>query len=61
VSIVFYERGGIAHSWWVSVFHWTPAMTRFDWGGVAPRGLASIEDVRTAILSGVITGPAKLW
>jgi hypothetical protein len=59
--IVYYERGGFAHTWQVAVFHWTPAMTRFDWGGAAPRGLASIEDVRTAILSGVIKGPAKFW
>jgi hypothetical protein len=59
--LVYYERGGIAHSWQVALFHWTPATTRFEWGGVAPRGLASIEDVRNAILSGAIKGPAKFW
>ena len=50
--LVYYERGGIAHTWRVALFHWTPAATRFEWGGTAPRGLASIDDVRSAILSG---------
>ena len=27
--IVYYERGGIAHTWHVALFHWTPAATRF--------------------------------
>ena len=59
--IVYYERGGITHTWRVAVFHWTPAATRFEWGGVAPRGLASIDDVRNAMLSGSIKGPTKIW
>lgn len=59
--IVYYERGGIAHMWRVAVFHWTPAATRFEWGGVAPHGLASIDAVRKAMLSGAITGPTQSW
>jgi hypothetical protein len=59
--LVYYERGGIAHTWQVALFHWTPAMTRFEWGGIAPRGLATIDDVRSAILSGAIKGPNKFW
>lgn len=59
--IVYYERGGITHTWRVAVFHWTPDATRFEWGGVAPRGLASIDDVRKAMLSGSIKGPTKFW
>jgi hypothetical protein len=59
--LVYYERGGIAHTWQVALFHWTPAATRFEWGGIAPRGLASIDDVRHAILSGTIKGPNKVW
>jgi hypothetical protein len=59
--LVYYERGGIAHTWRVALFHWTPAATRFEWGGTAPGGLATIADVRTAILSGSIKGPAELW
>jgi hypothetical protein len=34
--LVYYERGGIAHTWHVALFHWTPAATRFEWGGTAP-------------------------
>jgi len=58
---VYYERGGIDHTWHVALFHWTPAATRFEWGGTAPGGLATIDDVRSAILSGGIKGQAGLW
>ncbi len=59
--LVYYERGGIAHTWHVALFHWTPAATRLEWGGTAPGGLSTIDDVRNAILSGVIKGPATFW
>ena len=59
--LVYYERGGGAHTWHVALFHWTPDATRFEWGGTAPGGLATIDDVRKAILSGQINGPAKVW
>ena len=59
--LVYYERGGIAHTWLVALFHWTPAETRFEWGGVAPGRLATIDDVRKAVLSGTIKSPNRLW
>jgi len=59
--LVYYERGGMAHTWHVALFHWTPAATRFEWGGTAPGGLATIDDVRNAILSGVIKSPSRFW
>ena len=59
--VVYYERGGIAHTWHVALFHWTPGATRFEFGGSASRGLATIADIRNAILSGEIKGPAKSW
>jgi hypothetical protein len=59
--LVYYERGGIDHTWHVALFHWTPAETRFEWGSTAPRGLATIDGVRNAILSGVIKGEARFW
>jgi hypothetical protein len=59
--LVYYERGGIVHTWQVALFHWTPAATRFEFGGAAPGDLTTIEDVRTAILSGAIKSPARLW
>ena len=59
--LVYYERGGIAHTWQVALFHWTPAATRFEWGGVAPGGLMTIDDVRKAVLSGAIKSANKDW
>jgi len=59
--LVYYERGGIPHTWQVALFHWTPAATRFEWGGVAPGGLMTIDDVRKAVLSGAIKSSNKDW
>ena len=58
--LVHYERGGTAHTWHVAVFHWTPAATRFEWGGIAPGKLATIDDIRRAVLSGAIKN-SKDW
>jgi hypothetical protein len=58
--LVHYERGGSAHTWHVAALHWTPAATRFEWGGIAPGQLATIDDIRKAILSGTIKG-SKVW
>jgi hypothetical protein len=54
--LVYYERGGFAHTWHAALFHWTPAATRLEWGGSAPGGLATIDDVRSGMLSGAIKG-----
>jgi hypothetical protein len=59
--LVYYVRGGVAHTWHVALFRWTPAATRFEWGGTAPGNLPTIDDVRNAILSGVIKGQAGPW
>ena len=59
--IVYYERGGIAHTWQAVLFRWSPAATRFEWGGMAPNGLGSIEQVRNAVLSGAVKGATKFW
>jgi hypothetical protein len=57
--LVYYERGGIAHTWHAALFHWTPAATTLEGGGTAPPGLATIDQVRTAILTGATKG--KFW
>ena len=59
--LVYYERGGTAHTWHVALFRWTPAETRFEWGGVAPGGLGTIGDVQNAVLSGHVKSAAKSW
>ena len=58
--IVYYEHGGFARTWRMALFHWTPAETRFEWGGIAPGGLASIDAVRNAMLSGSIKA-TQFW
>jgi hypothetical protein len=59
--LVYYERGGAAHTWRAALFHWTPDATRFEGGGDAPGGLVTIDDVRSALLSEAIKGPARFW
>jgi hypothetical protein len=59
--LVYYERGGQTKTWRAALFHWTPAATRFEGGGDAPGGLATIGDVRNAIMSGEIRAPARSW
>jgi hypothetical protein len=59
--LVHYERGGAAHTWHVALFHWTPAATRFVWGGTAPGHLATVDELRNAILSGTIKTPTPFW
>jgi hypothetical protein len=59
--LVYYERAGGTHTWHAALFHWTPAATRFEWGGIAPGGLADIDAVRTATLSGAIKAPIGVW
>lgn len=59
--LVYYERAGSSHTWLAALFHWTPAETRFEWGGHARGGLATIDDVRNAALSGAIKGPVTSW
>jgi hypothetical protein len=59
--LMYYERAGNARAWLVMLFHWTPAATRFEWGGTAPGGLATIEDVRKAALSGAIKAAPASW
>jgi hypothetical protein len=59
--MVYYERGGIAHTWHVALFHWTPELTQLELGGLAPGGLTSLDEVRNVILSGTIKGPSRVW
>jgi hypothetical protein len=59
--LVYYEHGGLVHTWHVTLFHWTPAETRFEWGGIAPGGLATIDDVRNAVLAGEIKTASRSW
>ena len=57
--LVYYERAGATRTWHVALFHWTPAATRFEWGGIAPAGLRTIDELRKATLSGAIKTAAS--
>ena len=59
--LVYYERGGIAHTWHVVLFHWSPDETRFEWGSTAPGALKTFDEVRKALLSGTIKGSSGPW
>jgi len=59
--LVYYERGGTAHTWHVAVFRWTPDATTLEFGGSAPGGLKTIDAVRSAILSGAIKTAPLSW
>jgi hypothetical protein len=59
--LVYYERGGSTRLWRVVLVHWTAKGTSVEWGGTAPGGLTTIDDVRSAILSGAIKSSAGPW
>ena len=59
--LVHYERGGKAHTWHVALFHWTPQATQFEWGGIAPNTLTTVDDVRSAVLAGNVRGANGTW
>jgi hypothetical protein len=49
---LYYERGGIAHTWHAALFHWSPEATKLEGGGMAPAGLTTLDAVRDAVFSG---------
>lgn len=59
--LVYYERAATTNTWHATLFNWTPAETRFEWGGDARGGLTDIDDVRKALLAGDIKAPSTPW
>jgi hypothetical protein len=59
--LVYYERGGRAHTWRVALFHWTPNATTLEFAGAAPGTLKTIDDIRSALLAGTITRSDGPW
>ena len=59
--LVYYELAGAAWTHRVMLFRWTPSATQMEWGGTAPAGLATIDDVLTAVFSAEIQGPTTAW
>jgi hypothetical protein len=58
--LVYYERGGATHTFHAALFHWTPDATSFEFGGPAPAGLKTTDELRSAVLSGAIKSPASV-
>ena len=58
--IIYYERGGIAHTHTVVLLK-TKGAVRFDWGGAAPRDLADLAQLKEAALGGTIRGGTEYW
>ena len=59
--LVYYQRGGIATTWHLMLFRWTPNETRLEWGGAPSGGLKTIEEVRKAVVSGAVKGHSGAW
>jgi hypothetical protein len=59
--LIYYERGGSALTWHVALFQWTPDGTKFESGGLLSKRLATIGDVRNALVSGTLKDSSKLW
>jgi hypothetical protein len=59
--LLYYELAGRTPQWRVVLIHWTPEVTTLEWGGAAPAGLSTVDEVRTALLSGRITGSGGPW
>jgi hypothetical protein len=59
--LLYYELAGPTPQWRVVLIHWTPEVTTLEWGGAAPAGLSTVNEVRSALLSGRITGSAGPW
>lgn len=59
--LVYYELAAAAWAHRVVLFRWTPLATQMEWGGTAPAGLATIDDVLTAVFAGEIQGATTVW
>lgn len=58
--LIYYERGGIAHTHLVVLLR-TKDAVRFDWGGVAPPDLADLVQLKDAVISGKVRGDTGPW
>ncbi len=59
--IVYYERGGIAHTWSVVILQIQASPAAFVWGGSAPRGLADLAALEQALLGGRVEARTGYW
>jgi len=54
--LIYYERGGFAHVHFAVLFKVSSDGTRFEFGGLAPGGLADLDAVKNAMAAGKVPG-----
>jgi hypothetical protein len=57
--LVHYEKGGFAHVHYVVVLRTSVAGASFEWGGLTGGGLANVDAVKDAVVSGKVVGQPK--
>lgn len=57
--LVHYEKGGFAHVYYVVVLRTSGAGASFEWGGLTGGGLANVDAVKDAVVSGKVVGQPK--
>ena len=58
--IVYYERGGIAHSWHLVLVRLEKDAARAESGGTAPRDLVELRDMQGALIDGKVQS-SSVW
>ncbi len=59
--VVYYERGGIAHTFSVVLLRIDNGTAQFEWGGIAPRDVQSLDELKTLMVEGKIKGGMSYW
>jgi hypothetical protein len=59
--LVHYERGGIAHVYYVVLFALSGTTSRLEWGGMASGRLPDIATVQSDLVAGRVKPGARDW
>jgi len=57
--VLFYEHGGIGHSYHVCVFRVTPDGAQLVWRAIRPKAAVNLDDLNRAIRSGAVDDDLK--
>jgi hypothetical protein len=59
--LVYYERGGFDHVHHIVLIQTDGTTARLEGGGLASGGMRTLDQVKTALLSGKVLGGSKYW
>jgi hypothetical protein len=59
--VVYYERGGIAHTFTMVLLRIDKGGAQFEWGGIAPRDVRSLDELKALMVEGKIKGGVSYW